>query len=88
MENKRTSLIKTFAILGLLAAEAYMVLTVASPRLKGVEIPWDALAWRLVAMAVLFGPFGLAVGTGIGLLADALVRSVQARDSKKTEDTV
>ena len=60
-----------------------MVFTVASPRLKGVDIPTAALAFRIVAMAVFFGPFGLAVGTGIGLLADSALRAFKG-GSKKT----
>jgi hypothetical protein len=51
-----------------------MVFAVAAPRLKGVEIPAAALAARLFASSLLFGPFGLAMGTGVGLLADGLRR--------------
>ena len=52
-----------------------MIFTVASPRLQGVEIPMASLLTRLVAMSLLFGPFGMAFGTGIGLLLDALTQS-------------
>jgi len=72
VEKNRPSLVKWCALVGLVLAEVYMVITVASPRLKGIEIPATAVAMRIVAMSLLFGPFGLAVGTGIGLLLDAL----------------
>ncbi len=75
MEKNRPSLVKWCALVGLVLAEIYMVVTVASPRLKGIEIPATAVAMRIMAMSLLFGPFGLAVGTGIGLLLDALRRS-------------
>jgi hypothetical protein len=82
--ERRSSLVKNFAIAGFILAEIYMFFAVASPRLRGVEIPLDALAVRLFASSLLFGPFGLAMGTGLGLLADGLRRSfLRAREKKK-----
>jgi hypothetical protein len=49
-----------------------MVFTVAGPRLQGIEIPFTSLLTRLVAMSLLFGPFGMALGTGVGLLLGSL----------------
>jgi hypothetical protein len=49
-----------------------MVFTVAGPRLQGIEIPFTSLLTRLVAMSLLFGPFGMALGTGVGLLLASL----------------
>lgn len=86
MEKKRPSLVKWCAFSGLVLAELYMVITVASPRLKGIEIPASAVAARIVAMSLLFGPFGLAVGTGVGLLVDAIRRSVFPSPSKNQEN--
>jgi len=63
------------------------VVTVASPRLKGIEIPATAVAMRIAAMSLLFGPFGLAVGTGIGLMLDALGRTFAKTPSSKPEQT-
>ncbi len=77
VEQRHPSLVKKFAISGMILAEVYMVFTVASPRLKGIDIPGTAIALRIAAMALLFGPFGLAIGTGIGLLADGLLRTLQ-----------
>jgi len=71
-------LVKKFALAGLLLAEVYMVFTVASPRLRGVEIPPTSIAIRVAALSLLFGPFGLAVGTGVGLLVDGARRSFKA----------
>ena len=87
VETRQPSLVKNFAIAGLLLAEVYMVFTVASPRLQGVEIPTASIAIRVAAMALLFGPFGLAVGTGVGLLVDGIRRSFKAgpKDSKNSD---
>ena len=87
MEKNRPSLVKWCALAGLILAEIYMVVTVASPRLKGIEIPAAAVAMRIAAMSLLFGPFGLAVGTGIGLLLDALRRKFSKTPSSKPEQT-
>lgn len=65
-----------------------MVFTVASPRLKGVDIPTTALALRVAAMAFFFGPFGLAVGTGIGLLADSALRALKSSPKKNAPPEV
>ena len=82
--ERRSTLVRNFAIAGCVLAELYMVLSVAAPRLKGVEMPPAALASRLLASSLLFGPFGLAMGTGVGLLADGLRRSVlKSREDKK-----
>lgn len=87
--EKRSSLVRNFAIAGLVFGELYMFFTVTSPRLRGVEIPVDALAARLLASSLLFGPFGLAMGTGLGLLADGLRRlMVRAREKKKKDRIV
>jgi hypothetical protein len=87
VETRPSSLVKKFALAGLLLAEIYMVFTVASPRLKGVDIPATSIAIRMAALALLFGPFGLAVGTGVGLLVDGARRSLSARPKniEKTE---
>ena len=83
MEKQHPGLVKKFALAGLILGEIYMVLAVSAPRLRGVEIPWDALALRLLSMSLLFGPFGLAVGTGLGLLVDGVLRS---KSQKSTGD--
>jgi hypothetical protein len=82
VDAKPPSIVKKFAIAGFLFAEIYMVFTVASPRLKGVDIPTSAIAVRVAAMAVLFGPFGLAVGTGVGLLVDGALRKFRGTRQK------
>ena len=71
VEKNRPSLVKWCALAGLVLAEVLLVFCVASPRLKGIEIPASAVAMRIMVIS-LFCPFGLAVGTGIGLLLDAL----------------
>jgi hypothetical protein len=65
----------------------YMVFAVAAPRLKGVDIPPEALATRLLAASLLFGPFGLAMGTGVGLLVDGLHR-VASRRTETEKDRI
>lgn len=64
-----------------------MIFTVASPRLQGVEIPIASLVTRLVAMSLLFGPFGMAFGTGIGLLLDSLTQSKASQDSDQEKES-
>lgn len=53
-----------------------MYFTVAGPRLKSADMPLESLIIRLAAMAAIFGPFGLAVGTGVGLLLEGIKRQV------------
>ena len=72
MQGQKASIAKICGIIGFVAGEVYMVFTVAGPRLQGVEIPLGSLLTRLIAMSLLFGPFGMALGTGIGLLLGAL----------------
>lgn len=40
--------------------------------MKDPSLPIDALLTRLGVLSVFFGPFGLAAGTGLGLLINAL----------------
>lgn len=87
VQKNRPSLVKRCALVGLVLAEVYMVFTVASPRLKGIEIPAIAVAMRIMAMSLLFGPFGLAVGTGVGLLLEALRRSFNKTQASRTDKT-
>jgi hypothetical protein len=60
---------KPFAIGGFVVAEIIMVLVMLAPNLKGApRPPVDHLLIRLLVGAFFFGPFGLAAGTGLGLL--------------------
>jgi hypothetical protein len=79
--ERRPTTVRNFAIIGCILGEVYMIFAVAAPRLKGVDIPPEALATRFFAASLLFGPFGLAMGTGVGLLVDGLRRL----SSKRTE---
>lgn len=88
MEKNRPSLVKYCAFIGMALAELYMIVTVASPRLKGIEIPAASVAARIAAMSLLFGPFGLAVGTGVGLLLDGLRRRFAGSPLHKNDDKV
>ena len=81
MQHRKASLAKICGVIGFVAGEIYMIFTVASPRLQGIEIPLPSLITRLVAMSLLFGPFGMAFGTGVGLLLDSLKSSRVPRDS-------
>jgi hypothetical protein len=78
VDSKKYPLPKWCGIAGICLAEIYMYFTVAGPRLKSADMPLDSLLIRLGAAALLFGPFGLAVGTGVGLLLDGLRRSLFA----------
>lgn len=68
---------KVFSILGFIAAEIYMLFTVLGPNVIGVETPPGAMAARIAAAALFFGPFGALVGLGIGLLVTALVNRLR-----------
>ncbi len=63
------NLIKPFTIAGFLIGELYMVFTVLGPDKSGAAVPWDGVLGRLFGAAFFFGPFGAAVGMGVGLLA-------------------
>lgn len=76
---------KKFALAGLILAEVYMVFTVSGPRLHEDAIPLDSLLMRIAALAVLFGPFGLAVGTGVGLLVDGVMRVLRKKPPKASD---
>lgn len=79
-------MVKICGIIGFLAGEVYMVFTVAGPRLQGIEIPLSSLLTRLVAMSLLFGPFGMALGTGVGLLLSALKSKTDADPDADQQD--
>jgi len=60
---------KPFAIGGFIVAEIIMVFTMLAPNMKEApRPPIDHLLIRLLVGAFFFGPFGLAAGTGLGLL--------------------
>jgi hypothetical protein len=79
---------KPFAIGGFIVAEIIMVLTMLAPNLDGATRPLDHLIIRLVVGFIFFGPFGLAVGTGVGLLFSGLVEHVRrwTRARRRVED--
>lgn len=61
-----------------------MIFTTAAPRLKGVDIPISVMLERMLALSPFFGAFGLAAGTGLGLLLHGLFkRSSDANPSSR-----
>jgi hypothetical protein len=69
-----------FAAAGFLLGEIIMALTVLAPNLKGSPPPpMEAQVMRLLVGSIFFGPFGMAAGSGIGLLVAPLVRRPPAR---------
>jgi hypothetical protein len=70
---QKLNLIKPFTIAGFVFGEAYMLYAVLAPYRTGAAIPSSTLAWKIVASAIFFGPFGAAVGMGIGVLVAALL---------------
>jgi hypothetical protein len=60
-------------IAGLILGEVYMYFAVAGPRAKDPSLPIGSLILRMFALAPLLGAFGLAVGTGVGLILDPLL---------------
>jgi hypothetical protein len=66
------NLVKLFTIAGFVFGEIYMLYAVLAPYRTGAAIPASALVWKIIASAFFFGPFGAAVGLGVGLLVSAL----------------
>lgn len=66
-------LVKAFTIGGFVAGEIYMLLAVLAPYRTGAPIPTSALIGKILASALFFGPFGAAIGLGLGLLVSALL---------------
>lgn len=62
------NLIKPFTIAGFIFGELYMVFTVLGPDRSGMALPWIGALGRLLASSLFFGPFGAALGLGVGLL--------------------
>jgi len=71
---RRFNVIKAFTIGGFILGEIYMLFAVLAPYRTGAPIPASALFWKILGSAVFFGPFGAAVGLGVGLLVSALLR--------------
>jgi hypothetical protein len=69
---------KPFAIGGFIVGEIIMVLVMLAPNQKGMPAPpVDWLGMRLLVGAIFFGPFGMAAGTGIGLLVSGLLAKLR-----------
>jgi hypothetical protein len=69
---------KPFAIGGFIVGEIIMLLTVLAPNLKGSPAPpLDAQVMRVVVGSIFFGPFGMAAGTGVGLLFSGLLTKIR-----------
>ena len=87
--RKRWNIVKLFALAGCVASEFYMFYAVTAPRQDGGLIPLEAILIRLAAASVFFGAFGLAAGTGVGLLvqgvADTRTKSSKANDQDPTK---
>jgi hypothetical protein len=76
MPPKRVNYPKVAGILGLLFGILFGFFVAAGPRLRGGEIPLPSLLIRVVCVSFFMGPFGLAAGTGVGLLLQGFVSAV------------
>jgi len=70
---QKLNLIKPFTIAGFILGEAYMLYAVLAPYRTGAPIPTSTLVWKLLASSIFFGPFGAAVGMGVGVLLAGLL---------------
>ncbi len=88
METKRIPYAKIAGITGIVLGEIYMVFTIGTPRLKGVDLPMASVALRMLAASPFFGAFGLAIGTGVGLILDGMLnrRPALKGEQKQPED--
>jgi hypothetical protein len=72
--------VKPFAIAGFILGELIMLYCVLAPNLKGsAPPPVDAVIMRVLVGSIFFGPFGMAAGTGLGMLVSGLVNSRRGR---------
>lgn len=65
---------KPFTIAGFIFGELYMLSTVLAPYYTGGAVPLAGKIYRILGAAFFFGPFGAAVGLGVGLLVGALLK--------------
>ena len=84
MERKRIPYPMILGIAGLILGEVYMYFAVAGPRAKDLSLPMGSLVLRMLALAPLLGAFGLAVGTGLGLILDPVLNRKRKSASGKT----
>ena len=79
---RKLPLVAIFGIAGFVVAEIYMVLTVLAPHVQGEVVPLASKIKTLLVLAIFFGPFGAAAGTGLGLLVQGYVnlRKRKSRD--------
>ena len=84
MTKRPFPIVKAIAIAGAVLAEIYMVYTVLAPNPAG-PAPLGYLLKRVFVGAIFFGPFGLAVGTGVGLLVQAIMPQRNPVEVKKKE---
>ncbi len=83
MSKRPFPIVKAVAIAGCVLAEIYMVFTMLAPNAADHPAPWTYLVKRLLIGAIFFGPFGLAVGTGVGLLVQAVLPKPAVSDAKR-----
>lgn len=69
----RRNLAKPFTIAGFLLGEIYMFFTVLAPSGADAPAAGSPVFLRVLTSALFFGPFGAAIGLGIGLLISALI---------------
>ena len=82
------NLVKPFTIAGFIVGELYMVFTVLGPDRSGMDVPWTGVAGRLIGASLFFGPFGAALGLGVGLLvmlAITLIRRARHKPDSTQE---
>ncbi len=70
----RRNLVKVFTVTGFFGGEIYMLFTVLPTPGAAFHFPTSTIFWRVVTSALFFGPFGAAVGLGIGLLVSGLLQ--------------
>lgn len=68
-----------FSLAGFALGEAYLIYTVLAPDKSLAPVPLEGIVGRLAGAAFFFGPFGMAAGTGLGLVVSALVRRVRRK---------
>ncbi len=79
------NLTKPFSIAGFIFGEAYMLFAALAPSYSnGAPVEFAGKLARIAAGIIFFGPFGAAMGLGVGILVGALWK--KQKDEPMTSD--
>lgn len=65
---------KPFTIGGFILGEIYLLFAALAPYHTGETLPLTGKLMRIAAGSIFFGPFGAALGMGVGLIVGAFLK--------------